>query len=119
MEKIVLVSIPIEDLQTLIIDCVSSCLKYHGPDKQGQSANLPELGGIELAVAVTGLAKPTLYALVQRRGIPFMKKGKRLYFKRSDLMAWIESGRKSTIAEIESAADSLQIGKGKRKGAKP
>ncbi len=78
--------------------------------------NLPDLGGIDMAVEVTGLAKPTIYAAVQRREIPHMKKGKKLYFKRSELQAWIESGRKPTTADIESVADRLQIGKGKKKG---
>jgi excisionase family DNA binding protein len=116
MENLVFVSMPIQDLQTLIIDCVSSCLKYHDPNIGRIAPILPDLGGIDLAVEVTGLAKPTIYAAVQRREIPHMKKGKKLYFKRSELQAWIESGRKPTTADIESVADRLQIGKGKKKG---
>jgi hypothetical protein len=29
MEKTILLSLPVEDLQTLIIDCVNTCLKYN------------------------------------------------------------------------------------------
>lgn len=71
-------------------------------------------GGIELAVEVTGLKKPTIYGMVQRREIPYMKKGKRLYFKRAELESWIESGRQSTRAEIEAKTSTIKIGNGRK-----
>jgi excisionase family DNA binding protein len=67
----------------------------------------PSLGGLDLAVEVTGLKKPTLYSLVHRRVIPFFKQGKKLYFKREDLEAWIEDGRKLTASEIAAQAQDV------------
>lgn len=67
----------------------------------------PSLGGLDLAVEVTGLQKPTIYALVRRREIPFFKRGKKLYFKREELEAWIEEGRKATAGEIATQAEGV------------
>ena len=38
------------------------------------------------------VASSTLYGLTSRKEIPFMKKGKRLYFKKEDLQRWVEEG---------------------------
>jgi excisionase family DNA binding protein len=77
----------------------------------------PDIGGMDLAVEVTGLKKPTLYALVARREIPHMKRGKRLYFKRAELLEWIQEGRKKTAKEIE--AEALEQAQGVAKGKGP
>lgn len=53
-----------------------------------------EIGGIELAQAVTGLAPSTLYKLTSRGEIPHAKPGGRLYFRRSELEQWLMNDRK-------------------------
>jgi excisionase family DNA binding protein len=50
------------------------------------------------------LSKFTIYGLVQRREVPFSKRGKRLYFSKQDLIDWIKTGSKSTIIEMQSRA---------------
>ncbi|NEW81141.1 MAG: helix-turn-helix domain-containing protein [Mariniphaga sp.] len=52
------------------------------------------------------LAVPTIYSLVSRGEIPVNKKGKRLYFLKSELTAWIRSGRRKTIAESQENPES-------------
>ncbi len=74
-----------------------------------QKKDLPALGGIALAEEVTGLKRPTNYALVQRREIPYFKKAKKLYFKREELVAWIEEGRKATAGEIRKEAEMVMV----------
>ena len=59
-----------------------------------------ELGGLELAVKITGLARRTIYKATHRREIPHLKRGGRLYFRRSELEAWIDAGRRKTAAEV-------------------
>ena len=68
---------------------------------------LPEIGGIEMAMEITGLKRPTIYGLTSSREIPHYRQGKRLYFKRAELLAWIESGRKPTTSEIAAAPGKL------------
>ena len=51
-----------------------------------------KIGGIDLAVQITGLAKPTIYAMTSKNTIPFLKRGGKLYFKTEDLQRWLEEG---------------------------
>lgn len=59
-----------------------------------------ESGGIELAQEITRLSKPRIYALVSARGIPHSKRGNKLYFNRTDLLAWVEQGRRGESKEV-------------------
>ena len=60
---------------------------------------------LEQAASFLKLAKPTIYGLVQRKEIPAMKRGNRLYFSRQELTEWIKAGRKLTKAELEQQAE--------------
>lgn len=67
--------------------------------------------GIDEACNIIGKAKPTVYALVRKRLIPCYKNGKKLYFFEDELLAWIESGRKKTVQEIEQQATEFVLNK--------
>jgi hypothetical protein len=54
-------------------------------------------------------AKPTIYAYVQGRTIPFHKKGKKLFFLKSEIDAWLKTGRRRTSSEIQTQADEYFI----------
>jgi excisionase family DNA binding protein len=60
------------------------------------------------------IAEQTLYSYTSQRKISFQKKGKKLYFRLSDLNKWLESGRQKTVDEIASDAQSF-TSKGSRK----
>ena len=47
------------------------------------------------------LSVPTIYSKVARREIPYMKRGKRLYFNRKDLETYLKGARVSTVQELE------------------
>ncbi len=51
-----------------------------------------------------GLSIPTIYGKLHRRELPFMKRSGRVYFKRGEILNYLEQGRKKTIAEIEAEA---------------
>ncbi|UFH51818.1 helix-turn-helix domain-containing protein [Spirosoma sp. KNUC1025] len=53
-----------------------------------------EVGGKALAQQITGLSEAYIYSLVSKRLIPHQKRGNRLYFKRSELLAWITEGNR-------------------------
>ncbi len=88
---------------------IESCLTVILNDSQeprDQKEDLPITIGE--ASELTKLAIPTIYGLVHKRKIPSYRRGKRLYFLKSELLIWIKSGRQSTIQEIrEDAANSL------------
>jgi excisionase family DNA binding protein len=52
-------------------------------------------------------AKPTVYAWIGQRSIPYHKKGKKLMFLRSEIDAWLKEGRRKTAAEIQSEAEKF------------
>jgi len=62
------------------------------------------------------LAVPTVYSLVQRREIPFSRRGKRLYFSKSELIEWVQAGRIKTTKELVTEAESelVAAGRGRR-----
>jgi excisionase family DNA binding protein len=68
---------------------------------------IEEIGGIDLAIEVTGLAKPTIYGLVSERKIPHSKRGKMLYFSRKELTDWLKQGKRKTNAEIALEAETF------------
>ena len=59
-----------------------------------------EIGGLDMAVEITRLARRTIYKLTHRREIPHRRVGGRLYFRRSELEAWIDAGRRRTVTEV-------------------
>lgn len=56
-------------------------------------------------------SKNTIYGKVQRREIPFYKKGQELYFLKSEIDLWLKDGRLHTKSEIEDFADGLESDK--------
>lgn len=48
------------------------------------------------------LSISTIYSKVSRKEMPAFKIGKRLYFSKDEIIAWIRSGKINTIAEIRN-----------------
>tara|TARA_B110000285_G_C15138189_1_gene628676 strand:- start:2510 stop:2845 length:336 start_codon:yes stop_codon:yes gene_type:complete len=77
-----------------------------------ESSNQPKeepnkLLSIDQASEYLNLAKPTIYSMVSKGTIPFMKKSKRLYFSKEELLDYVKGGRNKTNAEIASDALSF------------
>jgi len=56
---------------------------------------------VSKAAQYLDIAKPTLYALTSKRLIPHKKRGKKLYFLKADLDAWLQQHHQKTVKEIE------------------
>jgi excisionase family DNA binding protein len=52
-------------------------------------------------------AKPTVYAWIGQRSIPYHKKGKKLMFLKSEIDSWLKEGRRKTAAEIQVEAEQF------------
>ena len=61
---------------------------------------------VDEAAEFLSLTVPTIYSKVSKRELPFMKRGKRLYFSSSELMEYLKQGRKKSNAEIEREAEA-------------
>lgn len=59
------------------------------------------------AAAFVGLAKATLYKLTSAGQIPHYKRGKKLYFEREALEAWLTQNRVQPDSADDRAADTL------------
>lgn len=70
---------------------------------------------ISQVAELLNLSVPTIYGLVHRMEIPYFKMAgqKRLYFKRSVLLTWIDEDRRKTKKEIEKEAESYILGRRK------
>lgn len=75
---------------------IESLLKSLSPGAKEEE----QLLTITKAAEYLNLSVATLYSKVSRNEIPVCKKGKRLYFYKSELTAWIKSGKISTVDEI-------------------
>jgi excisionase family DNA binding protein len=60
---------------------------------------------IEETAKIVNLSKATIYGLTHQKEIPFHKRGKRLYFLKSEILHWIKSGKRETKSDIQNRAD--------------
>jgi predicted DNA-binding transcriptional regulator AlpA len=65
-----------------------------------------ELLTVEDTAKFLRLSVATVYGLSRKRDIPVLKRSKRIYFLRADLIQYLKQGRKKTNAEIAAIAQS-------------
>lgn len=88
MNELVLISMPVRDLQGIIIECVNACLRTHTPAEPVNKSQSPEL---ETTFDIAGLAKyldcslPTIHNLKKEGVLPFYRLGRKVYFKKSEV----------------------------------
>ena len=90
------------DLETIIQNAIFKGLQLQSSQREETNEKFLSL---EQAAHFLQLAKQTLYGFTSKRKIPFIKKGKKLYFKERDLEKWLETGRKKSREEIERELD--------------
>ena len=111
MEELILTSFSKEDLKELVKACIREVLIEREPS---ELRNDPEkLMTIKEAGEFLKLSVPTLYGHASKNIIPYNKKGKRIYFYKSELISWIKEGRRKTIVEIEREAHKYLSKRGK------
>lgn len=64
---------------------------------------------IDEASLLTGFSKGHLYRLTSERQIPHYKKSRKLYFKKSELEAWLLEDKVLTAEDIESQAATYVV----------
>ncbi|MBV6654222.1 MAG: helix-turn-helix domain-containing protein, partial [Mameliella sp.] len=97
----VTVGITKEDLQAAFEAAVRNAMQeLQAPAKEPEE----ELLNFDQACDFLGIAKSTGYQRVNRGELPHFKKGRRLYFRKSELIKYIESGRRKTRKDLEAAA---------------
>jgi len=56
---------------------------------------------VQEASKLLNLATATIYNKVNKKEIPHFKKGKKLYFSKTGIIAWLKEGKKLTVSEIK------------------
>jgi len=86
----------LSNIENLLLD-----LK-HNPNNTSNQTDQNELLTVQDAAKFLTLSVPTIYGLIQRKELPVMKRSKRCYFSKDDLLSYVKAGRKQTVSEIES-----------------
>lgn len=101
-------TVTFEDLPRMVgeliekIDRLENSLQEHKLRDAAQPTD--KLLSVKEAADFLNLAVPTVYSMVSKGDLPHMKRSKRLYFDRDELMAYLKEGRQQTNEEIEENA---------------
>ena len=87
------------NIETLLLD-----LK-HTQNEQREQTETDELFTVQDTAKFLRLSVPTVYALISKGELPVMKRSKRCYFSKVELINYLKQGRKKTLAEIASEAE--------------
>lgn len=105
MEKQLLFQLNTDEFRALIKEVIKETLK----EERLASESNTSLLNIQEAAALLNLAVATLYEKTSERLIPHYKHGKKIMFKKSELLAWVESRKVKTIQEIRQEASTYQL----------
>lgn len=107
MEKETLKFEELPNAVTLILQKVSRLESLLKQKQDNTTAEAQEnILNIQEAANFLNLSVPTIYSKVSRGELPFMKRGKRLYFSSTELMDYLKKGRQKTRNEIEQEAEN-------------
>lgn len=87
-----------------VLDEKLSRIESHLLELKKQSSKSNEdsqiLLSVEEAATFLNIAIQTLYGYTSQRRIPFIKKEKKLYFDKAELLVWLKKGKQRSIDEI-------------------
>jgi excisionase family DNA binding protein len=94
---------PIEGKLNSIISMLNDFIYSSEPQKVIEPND--ELLTVEQAADFLKLKKTTVYSLISKGDIPVMKRSKRCYFTKDELIEYLKQGRKKTITDIAKEAE--------------
>ena len=90
MQKLVLTSFPVEDLQTVIIDCVTACLRNRKDTDCATEKNPEDLLTPEDAAKFLKVTSTSLWRMRKSGKIKLYGLGGKRYYKKSELLNALE-----------------------------
>jgi len=94
------------------IEAMVQQILYKPTEKVADEVN--EILDVAQAAALLKYTKRTIYGKAEQGIIPAFKKGSRWYFVKSDLLAWIKTGKVKGDADIIAKVDHLLTSKRRR-----
>lgn len=112
MEKITFTQLSVDDLKAIIREELKS---HFGANPLNTQALIPtdDFINVDQAAEFLGITKATIYSKVSRRELPSMKRGKRLFFSKEELIGYLRKGRRKTNEEIEKEAYTYLVRRGR------
>jgi excisionase family DNA binding protein len=104
MHNVVLSPIDPEKLISSISERVTANILKAVRNEQTSTDQPEQFLTIQEAAEFLSLTVPTIYSKVSKGELPVMKRSKRLYFSRTELLDYLKDGRKKSNAEIEQEA---------------
>ena len=113
MQNIVMTQISVDDIKTIFrqeLDAYFSGKPETAPKEvQDHWLNLAEL----CLYLPDKPVRATVYNWVHHRQIPCHRRGKKLYFLKSEIDTWLKAGRRKTVAETANEVDTYLLNKKK------
>lgn len=109
MHNFVLSPIDPEKLISSISERVTANILKAVRNEQPTNDQPEQLLTIQEAAEFLSLTVPTMYSKVSKGELPVMKRSKRLYFSRTELLDYLKDGRKKSNAEIEQEAKAYLL----------
>mgnify|MGYP005852891349 CR=1 FL=1 len=101
--NIILTQLSLEEIRQMFREELSVFLSNIPTENSSNPSK--DLLTVEEASIYLNIAHSTIYNLVHRRAIPYMKRTRKLYFSKDELRKWVEEGRKPTQAVLQAAAE--------------
>ena len=103
---------PFEEIEARLSSIENLILNLKNQPNQFEPTDNPEqLLIVQEAAEFLSLTVPTIYSKVSKGDLPVMKRSKRLYFSRTELLEYLKEGRKKSNAEIEAEAEGYLLNK--------
>jgi excisionase family DNA binding protein len=101
------ISARLQNVESLLIELKQNPFIYQ-PETQQE-----EFLTVEQASEFLNLSIQTIHNMTHEKRIPFMKRSKRCYFLKDDLIKYLKDGRKKTSSELSEEAERYNPGKKK------
>ena len=102
MNNVVLSPIDPETLISSISERVTANILKAVQNNNPTTEQPEQLLTIQEAAEFLSLTVPTMYSKVSKGELPVMKRGKRLYFSRTELLEYIKDGRKNKTTKFNN-----------------
>lgn len=112
MENVVFTNLSIPEIRQLFRQELETYFETNKQPEQPTTDQPEQLLTIQEAAEFLSLTVATLYSKVSKGELPVMKRSKRLYFSRTELLEYLKDGRKKSNAEIEQEAKAYLKKKG-------
>lgn len=104
---------PFESIETRLSNIEVLLLSIKQTPEGNTQGETDELLTVQDTAKFLSLSVPTVYGLISKGEIPVMKRSKRCYFSKVELINYLKEGRRKTIAEITAEAEQF-LSKSKR-----